>query len=153
MTLCIDFDVDGLPKGQPRPRAFARKIGDKFVARVHNPGTAEAWKGCIARDSAKWRPETPLTGPVVVGIDFRMPRPKSLMRKKDPPGEVECLTKPDIDNLIKSTLDAMTELGWWGDDAQIVKVQASKYYHAKEARPGAEIRVYFTTNLPNPTRV
>lgn len=140
--MSIVFNVDGIPKGQPRPRAFARKVGDKFVARVHDSGTAEAWKGCVARDSAAHRPDQPLAGPLVLGIDFRMPRPKSLMRRKDPDGEVPCMTKPDIDNLIKSTADAMTELGWWGDDSQIVKVQASKYYHAKDARPGAEIRVY-----------
>jgi len=44
----ITFFVPGEPKGQPRPRAFARKMGDKFVARVFDAATAEGWKGAIA---------------------------------------------------------------------------------------------------------
>lgn len=44
----ITFFAQGLPKGQPRPRAFAMKIGNKFQARVFDSGTAENWKSRIA---------------------------------------------------------------------------------------------------------
>ena len=41
MMAPIEFFVEGDPKPQPRPRAFARKIGNKFMARVYDAGTAE----------------------------------------------------------------------------------------------------------------
>ena len=44
----ISFSVDGEPKAQPRPKAFARNFGNKWQARVYDPGTAEGWKSLIA---------------------------------------------------------------------------------------------------------
>ena len=46
----ITVRVYGEPKGQPRPRAFAKPIGGgKFSARVYDAGTAEGWKSQIAQ--------------------------------------------------------------------------------------------------------
>ena len=73
--------VHGEPKGQPRPRAFARRMGDgKFVARVFESGTAEGWKSLIAAEAAKHRPAEPISGPVSVDAYFVFPRPKSHYR-------------------------------------------------------------------------
>lgn len=133
------FRVNGTPKPQPRPRAFARKIGGKHVARVFEAGTAEAWKSDVVRDARPHRPEAPLEGPVSVAIDFLMPRPKRLMRKKDPDGRIPAPAKPDRDNLEKAVLDALTTDGWWRDDAQVVAGEVRKLYHAKDEAPGAEL--------------
>lgn len=51
-SMTITFFIHGDPKPQPRPRAFARRMGAKFVARVYDAGTAEGWKSQIAMTEA-----------------------------------------------------------------------------------------------------
>jgi Holliday junction resolvase RusA-like endonuclease len=135
------FIVDGAPKAQPRVKAFARKIGASYVARVFTPGTAEEWKSLVATAAKSETPPQPLEGPVSVQIDFYMPRPKSLYRKSDPESIVWCGSKPDADNLAKAVIDAMTQLGWWRDDAAIARLLVTKSYTAKHGTPGARVKV------------
>lgn len=37
-------------------------------------------------------------------------------------------TRPDLDNMVKLLLDAMTQCGFWEDDSQIVILNAGKLY-------------------------
>lgn len=133
--------VDGIPKGQPRPQAFARKIGGKVVARVFTPGTAEAWKSAVAVAMEPHRPAAPFEGPVSVDLLFLLPRPKARSRKNDPAGPLWCATRPDVDNLSKAVLDCLTLQGWWRDDAQVVHLRVTKHWHSIGERPGAVIGV------------
>ncbi len=137
----IEFEVDGLPKAQPRPRAFAKMSGDRAVARVYDAGTAEGWKGLIAQAAREHRPPEPLQGPLRLDVDFFFPRPQSLMRKRDPKGEIPHTAKPDRDNLDKAVMDCLTTLGFWGDDAQVCDGEIRKRYVAKNGRPGARLRI------------
>jgi len=52
-----------------------------------------------------------------------------------------CQAKPDIDNLLKSTMDALSQAGVWRDDAQVVAVVASKRYESANQAIGAVIRL------------
>lgn len=140
MTL-RQFRVFGIPKGQPRPRTFARKMGNRHVARVFDPGTADAWKADVVLSAREHRPDEPLEGPVRVAIDFYLRRPKRLMRKRDPDGTIWCTSKPDRDNLDKAVLDALTADGWFRDDCQVVAGEVRKFYHGKAEAPGAMITV------------
>lgn len=91
-------------------------------------------------------------GPVAVSITFTMPRPgyhwrtgrnAHLLRDgaaKAPTG------KPDLDKLVRSTLDALTAAGVFGDDAQVVELVCSKVYPSTTGEdslpyPGGVIRV------------
>jgi len=136
----IVFEVEGIPKGQPRPRAFARN----GKARVYDPGTAEAWKAAIALAAKPHKPATPLEGPVYVKIANRMPRPKAHFGTGKKANTLKGtapfhhVSKPDLDNLAKAALDALTELGFWRDDAQICGLIATKIY---DDRVGATIRI------------
>ena len=138
----IQFFVPGVPKAQPRPRAFARKMGNKFVARVFDAGTAEGWKGEIALAARPHCPREPLAGPLYVDIDFLFPRPQRLLSKKSPEGEIPHTSKPDRDNCEKAVLDAMTTLGFWVDDGQVCGGEVRKLYAKKGAASGARIRVH-----------
>lgn len=80
MSHTIAFRVYGEPRGQPRPRAFTRKMGDKFVARVFEAGTAEGWKSLIAKEAAAHVPDVPIFGPVRVDAFFLFARPRSHYR-------------------------------------------------------------------------
>jgi Holliday junction resolvase RusA-like endonuclease len=133
----LSFRVSGEPKAQPRPRAVARG----GFARVYNPDTADAWKAAVQQAGSSKCPKQPFTDALAVRIVFYMPRPQRLMRKADPNGLMPFTSKPDIDNLAKSTLDAMTSAGWWIDDAQIVHLHCTKIYHRKADEAGAIIEV------------
>lgn len=62
--------------------------------------------------------------PVKIEINFIYPRPKYLggsdIRIKD--------TKPDIDNLVKTILDVLTDAKIWIDDNLVSSITASKFY-------------------------
>ena len=143
----ISFFVSGEPKGQPRPRAFARNMGGgKFVARVFDSGTAEAWKGCIAAAAAQHKPAEPIAGPVRLRLCFYLARPNGHYTA----GKIERglrataphyhTGKPDADNLAKAVMDALTQCGWfWGDDAQVSVLTAAKLY--ADSGTGAQVEI------------
>lgn len=131
----IRFFAPGDPKGQPRPRAFAMRIGGKFQARVFDAGTAEGWKSQVAVAARAFAPAFPILGPVKLRLDFVMRRPRShyrsgknadLLRLDAPLNHV---ATPDCDNLAKAVMDALTQLGiFWRDDAQVARLEVSKRY-------------------------
>ncbi len=140
----ITFEVVGTPKGQPRARAFARKMGNKFVARVYDAGTAEGWKSLIALAARPHVPATPIDGPVRVDALWLFPRPQRLLKKKSPAERIPHTAKPDRDNLDKASLDCLTTLGFWKDDAQVYGGTLDKFYVAVHEKPGAMFTVHFS---------
>lgn len=135
MTLVIAFRVNGEPKAMGRPRAFARG----GHARVYNPATAEGWKSAVAAAAHAHLPVEPLEGPLRIDIDFHLPRPKRLCRRRDPEGPIPHDAKPDRDNLDKAVLDALKTIGMFRDDAQVCDGRLRKFYHARHDTPHAEI--------------
>lgn len=140
----ITFFVSGEPKAQPRPKAFARKFGDKWMARVYDSGTAEHWKSQIAIAAKPFLPSSPVAGPIELELTFVFQRPKSHYgtgKKSDTlKHSVPYFhtVKPDCDNLFKSTVDAMTILGMWGDDKQIASTRIVKTYGP---HPGCAVKI------------
>lgn len=127
----ISFFVPGQPKGQPRPRAFAMKFGNKYQARMYDAGTAEGWKSSVAGAAKEFLPATPVEIPLRLTLVFYMPRPKSHLNSKGNLKEsapVWFAGKPDSDNLAKAVMDALTILGMWKDDSQVVKLTSMKAY-------------------------
>ena len=127
----IIIEVSGVPKGQPRARAFYKP---GLGVRVYDPGSAEGWKGQIALAARPVLPVTPLDGPIRVDIDFRFPRPKGHYGAGKnaavlKPGAPSWHTaKPDRDNAEKAVLDCLTQLGAWRDDAQACCGEVTKRY-------------------------
>lgn len=142
----IEFGVKGEPKGQPRPRAFARQFGKKWQARVYTPGTAEEWKSCIAEAVRPHLPPEPWTCPLRLSVTFYMPRPKShyrsgkVERGLKPDAPVNHVGKPDLDNMLKAVKDALGQVGLWHDDCQVCEYgQVWKVYSVQH--PGAWVKV------------
>ena len=71
--------------------------------------------------------------PVSVRITFLMPRPKTVKRHMP-------IVPPDIDKLCRAVLDALTDVGVWVDDSQVVDLGATKIY-ASGIHIGAHITV------------
>lgn len=131
------WTVLGDPKGQPRPRACAVRIGGKVTARVYNPDVAERWKLQVAH--ALGPPSRCIEGPVAIRVDLFFGRPKRLMTRQLMGSMVRHTVRPDSDNVAKAVLDAMTDLGWWRDDSQVCELLVTKWYAAAGESPGARI--------------
>lgn len=138
------FFAPGDPKGQPRPRAFARKMGDKFVARVYDAGTAEGWKSCVALAARECLPRIPWWQPLRITLQFLMPRPRKHYRTGKRSTELRDDSplwhagKPDTDNLAKAVLDALGQVGMYKDDGQVVSLSITKRYASET---GCRIKV------------
>jgi len=80
---------------------------------------------------------------VSLTVIFVLPRPKRLCRKKDPDSTtVSCDKRPDLDNLMKSLLDAIQNSGqMWTDDSQVQHINAEKVYAEKNGKPRIEVRI------------
>ena len=133
----VEFFVAGDPKGQPRPRAFAR--GGK--ARVYDPGTAEGWKGQVALAAKAHLPPSPIDRAAIVHLRFHLPRPRGHFGKAGlkPTAPEHHVTKPDADNLAKAVLDALVGIGFLRDDRLVRLLLVSKCYANSTA--GCDIRL------------
>lgn len=81
-----------------------------------------------------------LKGPIHCQMIFTMPRPKSAKKDAVPS------TRPDLSKLVRSTEDALTDVGAWEDDARIVFCISMKVYPGQHVDaldvPGAVIRIW-----------
>ena len=106
-----------------------------------------AWQfECVIQGApiGKGRPRaTPMCSHGVCRVDVVavFPRPKRLMRKKDPQHRVWHSSKPDIDNVCKSALDSMVMAGIIRDDTQVVILTAKSVYAAKDEGPCVELKL------------
>ena len=124
----IDFFIAGIPKAQPRVKAFVRG----GHAGVYTPDSAESWKQAVRLQATANAPESLVENPVRVSLDFFLPRPKAHYKRD---GSVKSNSpvwhckKPDLDNLIKAVTDAITDTQRvWLDDSQICEITATKTY-------------------------
>ena len=124
----LSFFAAGIPKAQPRVKAFVRG----GHAGVYTPDSAETWKQEVRRQAVANAPESIVSGVVRVELDFFLPRPKTHLTKHGTPkakSPVWHCKKPDLDNLIKAVTDAITDTQRvWLDDSQIWVIKASKTY-------------------------
>jgi Holliday junction resolvase RusA-like endonuclease len=123
MGVVFEFIVRSEPRPQPRPRAA--RIAGKI--RIYTPATASLYKAAVqaaAKESVPFS-ACPIDSPVHLGGEFVMRRPK---RMKKYECDIPHCNKPDIDNLIKSTLDGMVDSGIFRDDCIVCSVEMSKRY-------------------------
>jgi Holliday junction resolvase RusA-like endonuclease len=145
--MTITFEVFGTPKGQPRARAFAQRFGNKFSARMYDPGTADEWKEAVyfgLRTALRTFGDQPSLGAFKVSMRFAMPRPKAHFGKRGLKSNAprHPVGKPDIDNLTKLVLDVITKDGRvWRDDSQVVTVLAYKGYVSEGDKPHAWVSI------------
>lgn len=138
--------------GTPAPQGSKRGFYNQRIGRVQMVESSKKvapWRQDVKAAALNQIAETNwthLVGAVGLTIAFYLPRPAGhfrtgknahLLRDAAPayPGK-----KPDLDKLLRSTLDALGEAGVWRDDAQVVDVHAYKLY-ADARPPGARITI------------
>jgi Holliday junction resolvase RusA-like endonuclease len=108
----------------PRPRIVVR---GRFPS-AYYPATYTRWKEAArgALQTLGCQGPKPLTGQLVLDALFAVRRPRTT--KLEYP-------KPDVDNYLKSLMDALTAAGVWADDSQVVAIVARKEW-ASAGEPG-----------------
>lgn len=142
MSPILSFRVFGDPAPQGSKRGgVSSKTGKTFVYE-QNSKTQTQWRqdviaaAQVAREVQNWMTASGCTR---VAIKFLLPRPASVKVSKRPyPG-----VKPDIDKLLRNTLDGLKQAGVYTDDATVIDVQVAKRYATADpdGAPGAFIRV------------
>ncbi len=108
------FHVHGLPAPQGSKRHVGRGVMIESSKRV--APWREAVKWAAIETMRAQRITRPLDGPLSVRMVFALPRPASAPRSRRHPDR-----KPDLDKLLRSTMDALTDAGLIADDARVVE--------------------------------
>lgn len=122
----IKFTVWGEPVAQGRPRA---STANGYV-KMYDPKKSREFKQYVRLVASQHRPKELLTGPLKMKVKVFKPTLKSFSQKKKAAaekGEIRPITKPDVDNYIKSVFDGLNQV-IWKDDSQVVDLQVSKFY-------------------------
>ena len=128
MTPVLELVIPGAPVGASRPRVVRLKTGKSHT---FIDDKAVSWEEHTRQQAvAAWQKREPLTGPVGVSILSVHKRPGRLCRKRDPRGRVLACCKPDIDNIAKLAMDALSKAGIYNDDTQVVRLRAESWYQA-----------------------
>lgn len=112
------YIIKGKPMACPRPRATRQ--GRVYMPKEYN----QHKRGLVLQFINQSGEYIQITEPAHVEITFIYPRPKYLK------GEIlkVKMTKPDLDNLVKTILDALTGAAVWTDDNLVVSLSCSKFY-------------------------
>jgi crossover junction endodeoxyribonuclease RusA len=152
----VEITVYGTPAPQGSKRAFAvRGKGGVPTGKVavieSSHDRVKSWRQAVIDAAQEARPRwggafTPGM-PLELTVAFWLKRPKGhyrtgknahLLRELAP---LHPAGMPDLSKLIRSTEDALTAVGIWGDDAQVVTCSAAKVWCPRDHAPGAHITI------------
>ncbi|WP_049184019.1 RusA family crossover junction endodeoxyribonuclease [Limosilactobacillus fermentum] len=134
----FEFDIDPVEQARPRATRFGKGI------RLYDPEKVTIFKrqlGLLAKQQMLDRGLEPFDGPLEVCMEFYRPFQASLSQKERArrlSGVHRPTVKPDLDNYIKSTSDALNGIIWI-DDNLIVSLEAKKFY-AEQPHLTVEVR-------------
>ncbi len=135
----IELTVHGLPapQGSKKFVGVSKKTGHGILiesSKAVGPWREAVKTAFIRQFAGVLRPV--VSGAVDLGIIFYLPKPGSVKRT------FPCV-KPDLSKLIRSTEDALTDVGAWEDDSRVIQTHCYKHYCSEEgmSSPGAKITI------------
>lgn len=133
----VSFFVPGTPRPQGSKRAFVNRHTGRATMVEQGGANLTDWRGDVKRAAMEaMNGAGPMEGPLLLNLIFFMTRPKSHPKTKI----TYPVSRPDIDKLARSCLDAMTSV-CFADDAQIISLHAYKVWGTM---PGVDL--YLTSN-------
>ena len=132
----IVFNIE--PQQQERPRATGR---GRFIRVYDPPKTAKFKRELKQLARLEMQGKDKFDSAISVTIKFFRKVQKSVSKKEHArrtKGRVRPIVKPNLDNYVKSTLDALNGV-IWTDDATIVELNTSKWY-ADDPRIEIEVK-------------
>lgn len=134
----VTFTIPGDPVPQGRPR-FSTHGG---FARAYDPKKSRDGKSVVklcAKEAIEMAGlDEPLSGPLVMKVQFGIPLPKSSYRKRTPVERSWRTKKPDLDNLLKLVKDACSGIIYL-DDNQISRIVAEKITCGQNEAPYTKV--------------
>lgn len=146
----IRFDVIGTPAPKGSPKVVTKGRGGKplpFPRVLADSEKTKTWAHEVANQAqiamVGYRP---FAGrPLLVDVTFRFVRPAGHFHRKTgellPKAPRFPAVKPDIDKLVRNTLDPMHGLVF-DDDSRVIEMHAHKVYALPGEAPGARIVVH-----------
>ncbi len=135
--ICIDV------LGLPAPQGSKRHVGRGIL--VESSTKVGPWReAVVAAATNQGHANLMLEGPVSVDVSFYFPRPKGHYRADGSLRDSAPFThstKPDIDKVLRSTLDALVQAAVIADDSRVQEVEVRKLYATSDRAPGALIFV------------
>lgn len=137
----IRFEV----QGHPAPQGSKRHVGNGRM--VEQSKAVAPWRQNVkaaAQAAMGWGQQSPLAGPVAMSVVFALPKPASAPKRK----RTWPARRPDLDKLLRSTLDALTGVVF-ADDGQVIGLQATKTYVNEGTylvTPGAVLMIWEVTD-------
>ncbi len=137
----FSFVVPGIPVAQPRQRLTVRTVSGRPLAINYTPAKSPVnqFKALCRMAAAKAYRGAPLTTAVAIEVTFVFPRPKSV-RKKDGSARLPHVSRPDLDNVLKSLLDALSGVTFL-DDSQVHVARVEKWKAAATEQPHTLVRI------------
>lgn len=136
--------------GMPAPQGSKRFVGLSKAGRglmIESSAKVKPWRvdvkaaaeALIQRLAGEW----PMGGALVAQMVFTLPKPARAPKKRQTWPD----KKPDLSKLVRSTEDALSDAGFWADDARVVEYgRLAKVFPGEGLdaldRPGAVIRVW-----------
>jgi len=130
----ISFNIPGEPVAMGRHRTT--KTGHTYMPKkTVNAKSHIAY--CVSREIDM----EPIKSAVSLNVTFYMPAPQSVIRSAKKQNrdieKIPVMTKPDIDNMVKTVGDALNGI-LWADDKQIINITAKKFY---SERPRTQLTI------------
>lgn len=129
-------------EGTPVPQGSFRHVGNGRIISA-NP-KLNTWRQTIADQVAKQTDKRLIDGSITVRLVFTLPRPKSVPKSR----RGHPTTKPDLDKLIRATLDALSLPKYCQvlrDDSYVTDLHAAKRY-ADNTPTGVRIFISWENN-------
>lgn len=126
MIINIRVRIDPPPTHQAALRVLKNsKTGKMFIGKQSN-SNASKWKLNFEALLLNWKPKEPMGGCIRASINFAYPL---LARHKGKLMTEPKITRPDCDNLVKSVLDSLTNVGYITDDSNVAILTVTKQHH------------------------
>lgn len=134
MTEPVRFVAYGVPMAKGSAKSFIPKGWTRPIITSTNKGL-KAWEHVVSAAAQTQASGILFGGPLKVSLDFYLPRPKSM------PARIRLHAKrPDLDKIIRGSLDALNNV-LWKDDSQVVILRAVKRYTDGDDAPRAEFTI------------
>lgn len=151
-TNVIAFEVPGLPV--PKARARVTRAGITYTPR--ETLNYEALVRVAYASACPGRQPFPAGTPLVLQVEAYFPlpagAPKRLRRHLEAGTTTPMTQRPDLDNLVKTVLDALNRVAW-ADDGQVAEIVARKYRTVSAPRLSVRVaECVSTTRALGPSR-
>lgn len=143
MAALLDVVVPGSPQGYQRPGVRVVQAGGRTWAQHYEQAATRSWRsvavGVLTTDDGAPRVRVEDV-PVRVTVEAVGPRSKSIPKRLGA-GRLWRTSKPDVDNVCKSVLDALTTAGVLRDDVLVVELVARSLVGADGEAPHVRVVV------------